>query len=246
MKVIGGLLKNYGLLRRGEEGKIRALVQAYADRVEGEKRERFKGLSDALKPHFLGKFDAVSSVGWAWNPTTFPWTATMPDVTHVRHALALCERRAKFWTNRVNAVAGQDVKDVWFAGAHSDVGGGYQPPDHQLGRVTLGWMLRQAVDEGLLLNDPNALAGLAATLLHDEQGEQHESLEKAWWALEWVPLPHRREVNGVWEEGRRIYRGKGWRKIRPGDWVSESVNRRKRTPNNENWDDAKASVRWEP
>ena len=39
------------------------------------------------------------------------------------------------------------MKQVWFAGMHSDVGGGY--PDESLSYVSLLWMMEQAADEGL-------------------------------------------------------------------------------------------------
>ncbi|MBQ5949349.1 DUF2235 domain-containing protein [Massilia sp. ST3] len=40
------------------------------------------------------------------------------------------------------------LKEVWFAGAHSDVGGGYH--DSMLGGVSLNWMLGELRDTGLL------------------------------------------------------------------------------------------------
>lgn len=40
------------------------------------------------------------------------------------------------------------LKEVWFAGAHSDVGGGYQ--DSMMSGVTLNWMMEQIAATGLL------------------------------------------------------------------------------------------------
>ena len=44
------------------------------------------------------------------------------------------------------AVVDTDVLEVWFAGAHADVGGGAVPNDdrHKLAQIPLRWMVRQA------------------------------------------------------------------------------------------------------
>ncbi|CAL1694110.1 unnamed protein product [Somion occarium] len=47
--------------------------------------------------------------------------------------------------NRRNAVDKTDVKEVWFAGVHTDVGGGSVPngTPHSLARIPLRWMIRE-------------------------------------------------------------------------------------------------------
>jgi uncharacterized protein (DUF2235 family) len=96
----------------------------------------------------------------------YVWPLTMtnyelhPKVKAARHALALDDERDSFWpllwdevaderggagtsaepwTDEQRARAGDRLKQVWFAGMHSDVGGGY--PDDSLGYVSLKWML---------------------------------------------------------------------------------------------------------
>jgi uncharacterized protein (DUF2235 family) len=53
----------------------------------------------------------------------------MPDnVTHVRHALALHELRSSFEPElfeKAPTEPGGSLEQVWFAGAHADIGGGY-------------------------------------------------------------------------------------------------------------------------
>lgn len=41
-----------------------------------------------------------------------------------------------------------DVKEVWFAGAHADVGGGAVPDEeqHMLSRIPLRWMIQQCFE----------------------------------------------------------------------------------------------------
>jgi uncharacterized protein (DUF2235 family) len=211
VRVIAGLLEQLGLLRRDQSERTHEVVSSYqrlyakedADRAPGtltaETRDRLKRADQIRRTssvdcpiHFMGVFDTVSSLGRAYDPKTFPFTAKMPDVRTVRHALALDERRAKFRTNRVTPVPGQDVSEVWFAGVDSDVGGGHEGEQGRLARVPLRWMLREACAAGLQTNpDVVREVDLEATTAADEQAEQNESLNTAWRVLECVPLPHR-------------------------------------------------------
>ncbi len=69
-------------------------------------------------------------------------------------ALAIDEKRKPFepavWEPHPDAVD-QRVEQVWFAGAHRDVGGGY--PDAALADVTLLWMVQRAREFGLAFAD---------------------------------------------------------------------------------------------
>lgn len=66
-------------------------------------------------------------------------------------ALAIDEERSSFgptpWTSGPRA--DQPVEQVWFAGVHSDVGGGY--PDPALAEIALLWMADRARECGLVL-----------------------------------------------------------------------------------------------
>lgn len=72
-----------------------------------------------------------------------------PHIKHARHAIALDEFRDPFaptlWAEPEpgpNGVAGPDVKQVWFPGNHSDVGGGHQQKG--LSDGALKWMIDEA------------------------------------------------------------------------------------------------------
>jgi hypothetical protein len=64
------------------------------------------------------------------------------------HALALDDERHSFhpllWDETGD---GQRIEQVWFAGAHSNVGGGY--PKQGMSLVALDWMMARAEDAGL-------------------------------------------------------------------------------------------------
>jgi hypothetical protein len=76
-------------------------------------------------------------------------TSLHPDVLNAYHALAIDEKRTEFhptlWTSQPKL--GQTMEQVWFCGAHSDVGGG--DSDEVVGKpalsdITLAWMLKKA------------------------------------------------------------------------------------------------------
>jgi hypothetical protein len=86
-----------------------------------------------IKVHFLGLFDTVNSVG----TLDIPWTQTFKvakvhgTADHVRHAVAIDERRVKFKAALLAQESSppelrrEDIKEVWFPGNHGDVGGGW-------------------------------------------------------------------------------------------------------------------------
>lgn len=91
----------------------------------------------------------------------------------------------------MSPVGAQDVKNVWFAGVHSDVGGGYEPAAAGLAKIALEWMIREAKGCGLEVDD----SGLERELLQigeapNPNGELHKSLHGGWWAGELLPMKH--------------------------------------------------------
>lgn len=67
-----------------------------------------------------------------------------------------------------------DVKEIWFAGSHSDVGGGEMPADGnfapRLSYLPLRWMIREAFDCGLQLDVDSVVSStLYAPWIHDAE-----------------------------------------------------------------------------
>jgi hypothetical protein len=101
---------------------------------------------------FIALFDVVGSFGipMSLGPLKFQeWnighSLTLPtaiEVDHCYHALALDERRRTFMVTRVDG-----AYEVWFAGVHSDVGGGNG--NRGLSDISLRWMALMAQDAGL-------------------------------------------------------------------------------------------------
>lgn len=149
---------------------------------------RFKStFGRRVNVHFLGLFDTVKSVGWIYDPVIIPYTAKNPAVDIVRHAVSIDERRCFFRQHlwRRNDEVKTDLKEVWFAGVHSDVGGGYLPPQAQLALTAFRWMLGEAWRAGLCIDFSRAkkelsirTAGFPAI---------HDSMLLAWKFAEWLP-----------------------------------------------------------
>lgn len=110
--------------------------------------------SDQLRVRFLGLFDTVHSFGIAGIDINLFHDPDLPDIVdRCFHALALDERRGTFAPTRV-----PDGYEVWFRGAHSDIGGGNNNPG--LNDITLRWMLAKAIATGLPVR-PHAISQLA-------------------------------------------------------------------------------------
>lgn len=107
--------------------------------------------------HFVGVWDTVESVGLSQLALGSRITSdptVKPAYRHVRHALALDELRwpyePRLYIDPQLNDAERTFKQVWFAGAHSDVGGGYE--NCGLANAPLHWMLREASVHGLLVD----------------------------------------------------------------------------------------------
>lgn len=78
-----------------------------------------------------------------------------PIVDRVYHAMAANERRINFSVMKYDASL-PAVRQCWFSGVHSDVGGGYPSDERELSNVALQWMKKLAMINGLdFLNPPD-------------------------------------------------------------------------------------------
>ncbi|KAG8686926.1 hypothetical protein FRC08_012258, partial [Ceratobasidium sp. 394] len=62
-------------------------------------------------------------------------------VEHALHAVAFHENRKLFRVTLFDKNSRTDLQEVWFAGAHSDVGGGDK--ETELSKISLNWMIRK-------------------------------------------------------------------------------------------------------
>lgn len=122
----------------------------------------------AVPIRFMGLFDTVEAYGMPveeltslWNrliwPIKFRNGRASPVVQKVRHALSLDDERKSFRPIRFNVSPRPDgrpvpeTQELWFAGVHSDVGGGY--PDDETSYEPLLWIAGEAARQELVFDD---------------------------------------------------------------------------------------------
>ena len=113
-------------------------------------------------------------------PLELPNTTLDNRVFRARHALAIDEERTTFapvlWDedNAAPQTGPNDQKllQVWFAGVHSNVGGGY--PDNSLANVSLAWMMAEAEAKECGLKFKAGAVELIAQA-HDKDGRLYNS-----------------------------------------------------------------------
>ncbi len=169
-KVLSGFRSTYGrLLNRERDPRY--------------PKKKSKTANYQLRIHFLGLFDTVKSYGWITNPIVLRNEAKNDSVMNVRHALSIDEKRIFFkqmhWKS--SKLEHQSCKEVWFAGTHSDVGGGYPEKDSGLAKISLEWMVHEAIAFGLKVD----LKGYGKIFLR-EQDEQKK----------WIPRKLKDEDKG--------------------------------------------------
>lgn len=235
-RALAGMLYKIGLLSMGNEELLPFAWDMYRTPANEELAHGFRATFARPVPvKFLGLWDTVSSVGLLFN-RSLPYTANNPLVEVVRHAVSLDERRVKFVQNlwKRDHAAASDVQEVWFAGVHCDIGGGYEPGQAGLAKITLAWMARHAELHGVKL-DAAARARIlperdaAGEVAPDPAGRLHASLHGLWWLVEYLPLPYkdpRQNYATRWRWHR------GWpRHVEPGANIHASVlERRRRVP----------------
>jgi uncharacterized protein (DUF2235 family) len=239
-RAVGSLLHVFGLMEAGNEQLLPYILRLYAEMTKNKDGEQatfsaedaFKyAFSREVEIHFCGVWDTVSSYGWISSPIELPFSGQNPIIRTGRHAVSIHERRCCFQDNLWGAALpgadgkeGQDIRQVWFTGVHSDVGGSYLESDAGLSKISFEWMLVEAVKKGMLVDEGRAkiVLGDAAQPVFlpkyvgpDVHGMLHESLCGGWWWLEYFPRKR---------DGRlSLPRGK-WRRVIPeGSLIHASV-----------------------
>jgi uncharacterized protein (DUF2235 family) len=246
VRAVASLLRMYGLTAKGSDAFVAYAIRMFTGvnrrsyvlshpgpgqvspfRLADEFKATF---SRECRPYFVGVWDTVSSVGWIENPLWLPYSADNADICIGRHAIAIDERRAFFRTNlwmpkTSSAESGpRDLRQVWFPGAHGDVGGGYPEEESGLSKVALQWMLYEAEAAGLTIDDHRMAVVLGESgggyVKQDPLGKLHPSLTWAWWPAEFVFKRHYNWTTQEWE--RRMNLGRP-RTIPEGSLIHESA-----------------------
>ena len=183
VRALTGMLHKMGLLEKGSDNLVPYAVRLYRKHPKTDEEWKIvrgfaKNFGRECKPHFIGVWDTVKSVGWFRRRVTLDFTFKNPDMKHGRHAVSIDEKRTQYRTNLWGHLNSDDVQEVWFSGVHSDVGGSYA--ERGLSDITLKWMLEAARHYGLLIEQA------ALDALHpDPMGKLHNPLWPFWWLLGW-------------------------------------------------------------
>jgi uncharacterized protein (DUF2235 family) len=132
--------------------------------------------------NFLGVWDTVAALGIPlqalnvivdkvpWFRHRFHNLRLSDSVQHARHAIAIDDERLTFhpvlWDRELKDY--QTMKQVWFCGMHSDVGGGYKT--QELSDIPLVWMITEAQRIGLRIYPRHK-----EKINPDPNGEMHDS-----------------------------------------------------------------------
>lgn len=192
---------------------------------------------------------SVPAIGFAslWYLYRSRWTATSYDksldarVKCARHAMAIDEWRADFqrvgWGTQEDEDAHNKVKkpgepewfkQVWFAGDHADIGGGYPEDESRLSDIALKWMLDEleAMEHPLTLNKSWLnLFPDSGGMQHDEIAAYREKLHVSFWRRELRKIPIDAPLHGsVVErfECDSVKNFRAWSKYRPDNLKSHN------------------------
>lgn len=194
-----GLVRNAGILRREHADRLGEAYDLYRDRATHPRdlasRLFRRSYSYEPKIRFIGVWDTVGALGIPLSGVpvvelinrrwSFHDTELSSIVQGAFHAVAVDERRRPFrptvWTGA--PAEEQRVEQVWFAGVHSDVGGGY--PEAGLSDISLLWMVDRARQYGLAFEEdaftPEGGWGAADSHLPaiapDLRGDLHDSMK---------------------------------------------------------------------
>lgn len=161
-----GLIRNSGLLNKGLSDEL--IEWAYTiyrskENVDSEHALAFRRANSRdIEMKFVGVWDTVGALGIPLKPFAhfnaeqyrFHDTKLSSIVENAYQALAIDEHREPFAPTFWDAQDARDrakdqtLEQVWFSGAHADVGGGY-PGDHPIAHLSMRWMLKKAAACGL-------------------------------------------------------------------------------------------------
>jgi len=191
----------------GKADKLTDLANALLNLVVGAVADRIPdgGLLPVDRIESVGVWDTVGSMGIPvyagrahLDVFRFADTKLSDKVRHGFHAMAIDEQREDFpvtkWDDRT------DISQVWFVGAHADVGGGYIAAESGLSNIALSWMMKKLSDAGVRITTP----------------------------LHYPPTPQvpSQAIHTPWEEPPFNLRGRADRDVRQADVFHASVARR--------------------
>ncbi|KAL8901931.1 MAG: hypothetical protein Q9207_004954 [Kuettlingeria erythrocarpa] len=231
-RFLAEMLQKIGLLSRGNDEMVSFAWKTFSDwqssrsmskttqteknKADEEYMEAFKKTfcRDEVHVHFLGLFDCVNSVGQFDLPFTSTSFQQIPTkvAENVRHAVAINERRIKFkpalFHQDGHQLDSKQLKEVWFAGAHGDIGGGWPLEEGQtrtLSTLPLKWMLDEIRDlqetDGRIQFEPHQKSFVERKVHPSDDDLNHFILEPEANGAPKFPKPHDELIFGRAKSG---------------------------------------------
>lgn len=208
VRSLSGFIFQFGILPRSRPKLIKRAFQIYKGRRKEDfvsRVEEFLRANGTMHTQieFLGCYDTVAALGFPIQSVAsvidqipgFGWKfhdlKLSRNVKHAYQALAIDDERKTFhpklWDDPPPP-QNESMKQVWFVGAHSDVGGGYRT-GRNLSSIPLVWLMEQAANHDLHVRTS------LEPIYEDAAGVMHDSRGKL------TAKPYRKEARS-WDAGR--------------------------------------------
>ena len=173
VRSLSSFIDLFGILPKSRPELIKHAYKIY--QIRNKKRRNSKAAKFIAANYtmwcrikFLGVWDTVAALGIPIKrisvfmnqipglDNAFQDLSLSPSVEHAYHALAIDDERRVFhptpwhiYDEKGNSLLRdyQTVRQVWFCGAHTDVGGGYD--EQNVSDIPLMWLTQKAVEHGL-------------------------------------------------------------------------------------------------
>ncbi len=224
VSALAGFIYQIGLLKPEQLNLCQYALKAYRSvpfQDDDKAAWRFSRVANAslIDIHFMGLWDTVSSIITPrrdmyilFSLQDLPHTRCNPAIKTIRLASAVDEKRRMFrlhqWEpdqefrpnpfidTEGKEIPKQDLKQLWFPGVHSDVGGGYEEKDSAISKFPLDWMVTEAEHAGLIIDQAmyeRLVKGKEREnssreyVEADHLGKIHDSMTWEWKILEYLP-----------------------------------------------------------
>ena len=186
VRSLSSFIHYFGILPKARPELIKRAYKIY--RISDDKKRKAEADAFVARHHtmwckikFLGVWDTVAALGVPFRgfdviidqipffKQSFHDLRLSESVVHACHALAIDDERRTFHPTLWDPKIGEDqtMKQVWFCGMHTDVGGGYKEPE--LSDIALDWMRREAMEHGLRIYRETKSLGNADGTMHDSR-----------------------------------------------------------------------------
>ena len=192
---VAGFIRNSGLLHKEYAGtKLKEAFLLYKRRDDKSMPDSDEALDfkkkycyDNVRIKFIGVWDTVGELGIPLEvfdkfnrkilDCRFHDVQLSSYVDYAYHAVAIDEHRKPFlptlWEQQQKGIdTHQVMEQIWYAGVHRDVGGGYDV--HGLSDCALHWMIEKAENVGLKFNDYSTIIPNPIDKIHNSMSQLYE------------------------------------------------------------------------